>query len=354
MLNETRAIPVAVGSGTINDIVKLAAHRSGRRYLCVPTAASMDGYTAFGASITREGWKQNLDCPAPLAILADPEILAHAPPEMSAWGYADLAAKITAGADWLVADALGVDPIEPEAWDLVQGALRNALEDPAAVRQLVPGAISALFEGLLLSGLAMQITRTSRPASGAEHQFSHLWDMQTSAHNNPAPSHGFKVAIGTLASTALYEALLRRPLERLDLDRACDRWPDTASAWERLALALFGPTRLGELAAREVVAKHLPRAELRKQLLLLREIWADLRRRLQEQLLPLAQLKSQFSVAGAPTRPEEIGISPGRLRESFLQAWFIRRRFTVLDLAMRAGLLEECLEEMFTPNGALS
>src|SRR6185437_7795580 len=49
------SIPIAVGSGTINDLTKLAAHRLGRKYLCVATAASMDGYTAYGASITKDG-----------------------------------------------------------------------------------------------------------------------------------------------------------------------------------------------------------------------------------------------------------------------------------------------------------
>ena len=52
-LRSHSAIPIACGSGTINDLVKLAAHRIGRQYLCVATAASMDGYTAFGATYAR-------------------------------------------------------------------------------------------------------------------------------------------------------------------------------------------------------------------------------------------------------------------------------------------------------------
>ena len=50
-LREHDAIPVAVGSGTINDIVKRSAHECERPYMCFATSASMDGYTAFGASI---------------------------------------------------------------------------------------------------------------------------------------------------------------------------------------------------------------------------------------------------------------------------------------------------------------
>jgi glycerol-1-phosphate dehydrogenase [NAD(P)+] len=41
------------------------------------TAASMDGYTAFGAAITHDGFKQTFACPAPRAVVADLDILAH-------------------------------------------------------------------------------------------------------------------------------------------------------------------------------------------------------------------------------------------------------------------------------------
>jgi glycerol-1-phosphate dehydrogenase [NAD(P)+] len=62
-------------------------------------------------------------------------------------------------------------------------------------------------------------------------------------------------------------------------------------------------------------------------------------------------MKGMLQAAGAPTEPEEIGISRGRLRASFLQACFIRRRFTVLDLALRTGFLDHCLDRMFAGVG---
>ena len=50
--------------------------------------------------------------------------------------------------------------------------------------------------------------------------------------------------------------------------------------------------------------------------------------------------------AGAPTRPEQIGISPQKRRADFIRAYHIRRRFTVLDLAVRSGTLDACLQQM--------
>lgn len=341
-------IPVAVGSGTINDLVKLAAHRVERPYLCVATAASMDGYTAFGASITYRGAKQTFNCPAPRAVVADTNIICRAPALMTASGYADLQAKITAGADWILADALGVDPIDSRAWSIVQGGLRDALADPAGARAGRESAILPLVEGLMLGGFAMQWTKSSRPASGAEHQFSHLWDMEHHTHQGEAPSHGFKVGIATLAVTALYEDLLRRPIEQLDVARCVGHWPEFSEASLRKQ---FASDDFTATAVEETRAKHVSREALQQQLEQLRSIWPSLREKLRDQLVPYSELKKRLKAVGAPTEPEEIGITRERLRDSFRRAQAIRRRFTVLDLAVRADLLEPALNALFGPGG---
>ena len=195
-LRATDAIPVAVGSGTLNDLVKRASHEVERPYLTVARAASVDGYTSFGASITKDGFKQTLTCPAPRAVVADLDVLAAAPAIMTASGYGDLLGKVPAGADWILADATGTDPIPPHVWALVQGSLREAIARPAQVRAGDLDALAGLVEGLMLSGLAMQVAGSSRPASGAEHYFSHLWELEGLAHGvdgGPPPEHGLKV-----------------------------------------------------------------------------------------------------------------------------------------------------------------
>jgi glycerol-1-phosphate dehydrogenase [NAD(P)+] len=348
--HQHRAIPVAIGSGTINDLVKLAAHRTDRPYLCVATAASMDGYTAFGASITCQGSKQTFLCPAPTGVIADLAVIAGAPVEMNSWGYADLLAKITAGADWIVADALGIDPIEPQAWAIVQGRLRAMVANPGGVKTRNPAALRGLLEGLLLGGFAMQSARSSRPASGAEHQFSHLWDMQHHTHNGWPPSHGFKVGIGTIAITALYERLLSRPLDQLDVERCCAHWPNETE-WRERVRRTFGEGELRNVAEREMLAKQISPDALRVQLHTLRSIWPELRTNLRAQLIPLATLRQMLAAAGAPTEPEQIGVSRARLQQSYSQAFCLRRRFTVLDLAVRADLLDDCIGQIFGADG---
>ncbi len=346
-LRQHDAIPVAVGSGTVNDLVKLAAHRAGRAgYLCVATAASMDGYTAFGASITFQGAKQTFNCPAPRAVIADIDVIRRAPVAMTASGYADLSAKITAGADWILADALAVEPIDPRAWAIVQGGLCDSLADPAGARAGKESAITPLVEGLMLGGFAMQWSKSSRPASGAEHQFSHLWDMEHHTHHGEAPSHGFKVGVATLAITRFYEQLLALDVTALDIEHCLAAWP-TADAVEARARQMFSGTDFVETAVTETRAKHISHADLHAQLERLKLTWPEIRRRLREQLLPSAEMKYQLDLVGAPTEPEQIGISRERLRDSFFRAYYIRRRFTVLDVAVRTATLDPLLDGMF-------
>jgi len=351
-LEKSDALPIAVGAGTINDLVKLAAHQCGRPYLAVATAASMDGYTAYGASITFRGSKQTFDCSAPRGVVADLDVIAAAPEGMNAAGYADLAAKCPAGADWILADFLGEEPIDDFAWNTVQARLRHWMGDPAGVRQRNIEAVRRIAIALMMTGFAMQASLSSRPASGAEHQFSHLWDMERHTHQGRTPSHGFKVGIGSIASLALYEALQECRLGELDVAAAVAAWPDAEENARDIA-GLFEGDELIEKARLESSAKLVSPAALAAQLDRLRLGWSDLRGRLQAQLVPLREFSDRLAAAGVPTSSTQIGVSLNRLRRSYRQAYHIRRRYTVLDVAKRTALLEPCLERLFSTKSSL-
>lgn len=349
-LKNHNAIPVAVGSGTINDLTKLAAHLTGRRYMCVGTAASMDGYTAFGASITANGAKQTFTCPAPQALLCDLDVFCAAPNEMTAAGYADLFAKIPAGADWILADSIGAEPIDKQAWSIVQDGLADALSDPKGVSEGNPEAISKLVEGLMLGGFAMQWSKTSRPASGAEHQFSHLWNMEHFLNNGEHISHGFQVSLATLAITAMYEQVLKTPFEDLDIEACCKAWP-TPEELENTALKMFKGTDFPMIGVQETKAKYVSKEELALQLKQFKENWKEIRAKLEKQIIPYEDAKKRLQLVGSPTEPEHIGMTRAHLRETFIRAQYLRRRFTILDLAVRTNNMEKWLDALFSKGG---
>lgn len=340
----------SIASGTLNDLAKLASGELGRPYLNVCTAASVDGYTAFGAAITRDGFKITRACPAPVAIVADIDVIAKAPQTLTATGYGDLIEKIPAGADWILADELGIEPIDPTAWGLVQDPLRQVLDQPERIARAEADAIADMLEALLLSGLAMQAVKSSRPASGAGHQFSHVWEMEGYGLDTEPPlSHGFKVAVGTVASCAAWEEALRLDIEALDVDRVVATAPSAAVAEAHARSSL--PSHVADIAVDAVLAKNLRGDALRDRLLTIQRAWPAIRTRVATQLVSADEAARMLRAAGAPYQPGMIGMSLERLAETYFSAQMIRTRYTVLDLLADLGVLEGTVARMFGPGG---
>ena len=335
-LTETGAIAVSVGSGTINDLCKLCSHHHGQAYMTVPTAASVDGYTSFGASITKDNSKQTFDCPAPVAVLADIDVIAAAPKEMTAAGYADLAAKVPAGGEWMIADAVGAEPIIPAAWHVLQDDLDALLSNPEGVAAGDPAAVSDLFEGLILSGFAMQAARSSRPASCCDHLFSHILDMTHHRYKGKFVSHGFQVAIGTLTMCKVFEKFFSLDIEAIDIEACVKAWP-TLEEEQARALAVFKDFPAPRLGYDNITKKYSTPEAVRRELEAFKAAWPTLKPALQAQVWPYGKMKRCFEIVGAPSEPEHIGITDEWISSVFPVVQLMRYRFNLLDLAKRGG-----------------
>lgn len=331
-------VPVAVGSGVLNDIVKYAAHIAGRPYVCVPTAASMDGYAASGAALRDGGFKRTFACPAPSVIVADLEIIATAPAEMAAWGYGDLVGKYIAGADWIVADALGEEPLNGEPFSLIQDNLSDWLSRPREIRRGEREALDGLIRGLVMAGLAMQAHGNSRPASGSDHQFAHLWEMEELSVDGLPVSHGACVGIGSLSMLTAYEWLLRQDIAAISPAVLAATQASQAALRAEIA-ASFPLAFMASNAEVETAAKSSSPEAIERRLRRLQSVWPKLSARLRALLPKAADVQQRLQAVGAPASAAAIGISADKLTADYRRARMIRRRFTALDLLHDLGWL---------------
>ncbi len=343
-------VPVAVGSGVINDLVKYAAFQIGKPYLAVATAASMDGYASAGSPLTQKGFKHTIPCAPPRVIIADLGIISNAPPAMSGWGYGDLAGKIPAGADWLIADALGVEKLDTAAWPMVQDNLRTWLSNPRGVATGDAAASSALFSGLVMVGIAMEIHGSSRPASGADHQIAHLWEMDGIEYDGRPVSHGTCVALGALTVLSLYEWLLAQDFQDLDVHgviRHRRRLDDLEAEIRRR----FISPDIAERTLQETRAKYIEDDLLRQRIERIKRIWPDLRRRLADYLIPFDEMKAMLLAAGIATGSAAVGIDRAYHRQTLVGSRLIRRRYTILDFLEETGRFDEAVDHVFSDSG---
>jgi glycerol-1-phosphate dehydrogenase [NAD(P)+] len=350
LLSGSQAVAFVVGSGTLNDIVKLASAQVQRPYMVVATAASMDGYTSFAAAITHAGVKRVDPCPAPRALVADVRVLAAAPAELTSSGYGDLAGKVISGADWIISDWLGVEAIHRPAWDLIQPQLREWIAEPQRLSHGDQAGLERLLGGLVMAGLAMQVARSSWPASGCEHFFSHLWEMEGLPNAGREVSHGFKVGLGAVAAAAFYESLLQQDLAAMDVPTLVRARPSPQDM-ESEVRAAFSLAPMAKSAAEETLAKYGDAHRMQQRLHAVKSRWAEMRETLRAQLMPAAHLANLLTQAGCPTTPEALGLKRTDLRRDYNRARMLRTRYTALDLAYESGVFDRVADALFARGG---
>lgn len=194
---------IAVGSGTIHDITRYHAYEMKIPFFSVPTAASVDGFVSTVAAMTWHGFKKSFTAVSPVVVIADTDIFKKAPLRLTASGVSDLLGKYTALADWKITHILTGEYICDEICSMEYEALDRLKESLDGLTTGDEAAYENLMYGLLLSGLAMQMTGNSRPASGAEHHMSHLWEMEV-INDYIDFYHGEKVGVGLVLASKIY------------------------------------------------------------------------------------------------------------------------------------------------------
>jgi glycerol-1-phosphate dehydrogenase [NAD(P)+] len=203
--DETDAL-LAVGSGTIHDIVRFAAHKTGKPFVSVPTAPSVDGFTSAGAPLIVRGVKKTVPAVPPVAIFADLDILMAAPQRLVAAGFGDMLGKYTSLFDWKFSHLTAGEPYDEQAAAITERALRSCVSHAEAIGARTEEGIRALMTALIESGIAMLLFGQSHPASGAEHHLSHYWEMEYLRQGRRALLHGAKVGVACAEIARVYHA----------------------------------------------------------------------------------------------------------------------------------------------------
>jgi glycerol-1-phosphate dehydrogenase [NAD(P)+] len=341
---------VAVGSGSVNDLSKLASYRLGIPYLIVATAPSMNGYTSAIAAIMKDGLKQTMACHQPVAVIADLDVLCKAPVRLIQAGLGDLESKPVSTADFLLSSILRDTYYCPVPGRVVAEAEARTAACANELSQGKPAAVKVLTEALLLSGCSMKLAGSSSPASGGEHLISHYWDMTAAAENRVEGFHGAQVGVAAVVTASLYEYLRKLSPSSIDVERLVAM--RLSASDENTAVAgRFGT--FGAAAAAEFQKKRLSDEAYRWELEYVVSHWNDIWESL-SMLKPASEIRAVLQRAGCPVTMDALGLTDAHLQRSFLYSREIRGRFTVLDFAADLGVLETAATDVLTESGCLS
>jgi glycerol-1-phosphate dehydrogenase [NAD(P)+] len=326
---------LAVGAGTVTDITRFISHRMGRKFISLPTAASVDGFTSIGAPLVLNLVKHTIISQAPIALFADLTTLREAPHRLLAAGYGDMIGKITSLADWHLGSVVWDEPFDAAIFKRSEGAIERCISSTEAISQRSPEGVRRLIEALIDSGLCILDFGDSRLASGAEHHASHYWEMLLMQEGRPAALHGAKVGLALILVARQYAKI--RALSRAEMRG-------------RLAAATL-PDREAELAAirqgfgvvaDEVARAHAPFLTMTQaQFDALKERiddrW-DVIQQIAARVPPPEQIASYLKRVGAPTSGAALGLTDDEVARGMRYGHYLRSRFTVMKLSRMLGI----------------
>jgi glycerol-1-phosphate dehydrogenase [NAD(P)+] len=329
---------VAVGSGTVTDVVRMTSHRTRNRFISVPTAPSVDGYSSTNAPLVARGFKKSFWAQPPEAIFAHLPTLQNAPQELIASGFGDMLGKFIAAADWNVGRLLWDEDYDPEIAEHTNKALHLCLAQADSLCARGAEGIRLLMEGLVESGISMLRMGNSNPASGTEHHISHYLEMKSLMENGPHHLHGSSVALASIYVANIYRKVRQMKRDQVARQLEITKKPDVDEEI-RIIHETFGP-----LADQAI-------AEIHEQLYMSDERYALLKETILnhwEDIVSYAasvpepeQFEMWLKQSGGPTTPQEMAISDADMDLAIRKSHYLRRRFTVTKLLHYMGLLEE-------------
>jgi glycerol-1-phosphate dehydrogenase [NAD(P)+] len=327
---------ISVGSGTLTDIAKVTAQRTGSRHVAVQTACSINGFIADRSVLVVAGAKRTVQSRWPDVLVADTDILTAAPWQLNLAGVGDLSTVPNAVAEWQLAARLGHGPpYTPAVVEDVLAAIPALPELARAAHDAEPAGVADLARLLAASGLSMGIVGSTAPASGTEHAVSHLMEMARSREGRPAAAHGMQVTVATRLAVRVWQ-LVNSTIRSGDANVAV---PDETTGRDAVvrAFAEFDPQTTKECwtaysAKRNWLFAHQSAVET------VVSEWDAFARSL---TLPSPEQFDEISHAsGLPTHAEDLGVGydDQLLFWALRNSHVLRERISIVDLADLLGV----------------
>jgi len=332
---------ISAGSGTVTDLGKWAAHRRELPFVAVGTAPSMNGYASGIAALVDRGLKATTPVTPAVAVICDLDVMVRAPIEMIRAGLGDLVSKPVANADWRLATHVRGGTFCTRPLELLRDLEECYMGRVEMIERRDPETIAALTEALVYTGISVMLAGSTSTASGSEHLICYVLDMLAYAAGGFPDFHGAQVGVGTVATARLYERLMAT--EAPDI-RAVEGVWERGEALLARCESFFGPAFDSVRAEfqKKRVSRDVALAEARR----IARGWDEIRELVRPFLVSSERIRKTLAAAHAKTTYRDLDVAPEVFRDVLGLAMCGRNRYTVLDAAFSAGILDGWVDDI--------
>jgi glycerol-1-phosphate dehydrogenase [NAD(P)+] len=322
-----RDLIIAIGSGTINDLSKLASSNLKIPYIIFASAASMNGYLSANASIMIDGHKKSLSATLPLAVYCDLDILKAAPSDLTKAGIADSLCFYNCYFDAKLSNMILKTDLNEESFTILAGPIDDFMASYQRYSLDNKILLKKLITILLIAGISMTIAKSSYPASQAEHLIAHLLEMKYPSKAGNI-LHGLQIAVTTMSVSKLQAKILRHPSPPVIAANDFIMQNNVKTQ----GLERYFTKEVFYHCQKEVASKLITKDNAKKLNLFLRDNWLELSKFLGQIQSKQNDLKKIFKHFKINTSYEIFQITRQQYHDVVKHAKFIRSRFTCLEL----------------------
>lgn len=333
---------IAVGTGSISDMVRYMSYKVKLPCFTVATAAPMDGFAASVGILNVNNLKATIPAQNTEVIIGDTDILEDAPYRMTIAGFGDLIGKLSCLNDWTISHTINGEHYCEKIAALVKDCVEKVISDHELIEHRDPQALGRIMNGLVLSGTAISLYGNSRPASGAEHHMSHYWEILGEQRGKPYAMHGEQVAVGTVLALMVNEELCKMEIDFQTAREHAKKYD--AVAWKKEVQRVYGNASEAIIELEANAGKNDPAGCLQR-IDVIEEHWEEIKAQMSK-LYPSCALRILLKNLGCPCDPKDIGIDREILKDTFMYCKETRARYTVYQLAWDLGVLEEVADRV--------
>ncbi len=333
--DESEQLFIAVGSGTVTDIVRFVSYRAKSYFISLPTAPSVDGFASNGSSMTIMGFKQTIISRPPLAIFADLDTLCNAPKPLIAAGFGDMFGKFTALADWKLANIINGDPYDTAIAERSRIARDKVVTQAKTLSEDWEFSIKSVMEALYEEGLCMLEFGNSRPASGSEHQFSHYWEMALLREGRPAVFHGAKVGLASIWIAKYYE-MIRQVSKKEAADRLDNNFKFDPEIEIQKINRGYGKIIASSIVKTQEAHLSMTAEKYKKLKKTIIDNWDEIQK-IALEVPSLEEMSSLLKIVDGATEPPDIGLTNEDINNAIEYAQYVRKAFTILNVSQMLG-----------------